>query len=250
MSNVIKFEINGTTNADQVTGRVKSSVSTLEKNFQAVAGKFKDFGKDLFMSFAAPMVIVNTLVSMISSAMEKAKQDAKDGVDLIAKGETIYATAEEKKTAAFFKAKAEREKEMALVEKGKEELGRTFSLTPEGREAFREFMDMGNNRLLAQMGMGGVVSYEGVYKNKDFQNFMVKKFIETPEGKAYKPIFDDKTSDKFKSPDGLNAVVGIGANPTLDAMTQQLEEQRKQTALLEQIAQGSPAKDFTKTENK
>ena len=47
MSNVIQFSINGDTNAEKVTERVKQSVSTLEKNMQGIESKFKNFGKDL-----------------------------------------------------------------------------------------------------------------------------------------------------------------------------------------------------------
>jgi hypothetical protein len=59
----------------------------------------------------------------------------------------------------------------------------------------------------------------------------------------------DKTSTNFKGPEGFSNVVGIGSNPVMEAMTAQLEEQRKQTALLQQIASpnGSVPADFTKS---
>ena len=55
----------------------------------------------------------------------------------------------------------------------------------------------------------------------------------------------------FKGPEGFSNVVGVGANPVIEAMTMQLEETRKQTALLEILANpggaGVPI-DFTKVE--
>jgi len=55
----------------------------------------------------------------------------------------------------------------------------------------------------------------------------------------------------FKGPEGFSNVVGVGANPVIEAMTMQLEETRKQTALLEILANpggGGVPIDFTKVE--
>ena len=53
----------------------------------------------------------------------------------------------------------------------------------------------------------------------------------------------DSKPTSFKGPEGFSKVVGVGANPVMEAMTAQLEEQRKQTALLERMANAgfSPA---------
>lgn len=52
----------------------------------------------------------------------------------------------------------------------------------------------------------------------------------------------------FAGSEGFSNVVGVGANPVLAAVTAQLDEQRKQTFLLQQIAMGGSytAPDFTK----
>jgi hypothetical protein len=85
----------------------------------------------------------------------------------------------------------------------------------------------------------------------------LRAFLNSEEGKAYKPLFEDNTAGptgptSFKTPEGFGNVVGVGANPVIEAMTMQLEEARKQTALLETISTSSgngggvPA-DFTKS---
>jgi len=54
----------------------------------------------------------------------------------------------------------------------------------------------------------------------------------------------------FKGPEGFSNVVGVGANPVMEAMTMQLEETRKQTALLEILARpagGGVPVDYTKS---
>jgi len=58
------------------------------------------------------------------------------------------------------------------------------------------------------------------------QDAALKAFLESPEGKAYKPIFEDKNADKagtFKGPEGFGNVVGVGANPVMEKMTHQNE---------------------------
>jgi hypothetical protein len=56
----------------------------------------------------------------------------------------------------------------------------------------------------------------------------------------------------FKGPEGFSNVIGVGPNPVMEAMNAQLEEQQKQTALLEKIANkdGAVPTDFTKTPQK
>ena len=57
-------------------------------------------------------------------------------------------------------------------------------------------------------------------------------------------------STSFRTPEGFGNIVGVGANPVMEAMTLQLEESRKQTALLENISRGSGGgvpTDFTKS---
>jgi len=87
----------------------------------------------------------------------------------------------------------------------------------------------------------------------------LKRFLESKEGQAYKPIFEQAVKNaaaaptgptSFKTPEGFGNVVGVGANPVMEAMTMQLEESRKQTALLENISRGSGGGvplDFTKS---
>lgn len=243
MSNVIKFSIDGDTNVEQVTNRAKTAVSGFDKQVEGIGKKFGSAFKDIFLGFAAPMVLLNNAISMISANIEKAKQDAQAGIDLMAKGETVYASAEEKKMANFFKAKKAREEEQAQVAKGKEDLGRDFAKTPEGQAAMRDFLNMGMNRSLVQVGQGGVVSYEAVFKSQAFQDFMVKRFVQTPAGAAYKPIFDSAGKDTFK-PEGLSSnVVGVGQSPGMAALNEQVRLQQEIAEMMRRIAEKYDAKE-------
>ena len=57
------------------------------------------------------------------------------------------------------------------------------------------------------------------------------------------------TVEAFKSPEGFSNVVGVGANPVIEAMSKQLEAQLEANRILESIAAGGSngaENDFTK----
>lgn len=235
-----------TSDVPEAMGKAKSAVVSFDKQVQDIGKKFSTAFKDLAFAFVAPLVIVNNLIGFITDAIAKAKQDAQEGLALLAKGETMYATDEEKKAANFFKAKKAREDEQESVMKGKAELARQFMGTAEGSALAGQYA----NRKGIYEPEGQALYFKTLAHDKMFQEEALKAFLASPEGKAYQPIFDNKSGEsaKYVAPQGVNAVVGMGNNAAMDAMTAQLEENRKQTMLLEQIANSSSytPPDFTK----
>jgi hypothetical protein len=86
----------------------------------------------------------------------------------------------------------------------------------------------------------------------EVQKKALQAFLSSPEGKKYASIFDAEKATKensFRAPEGFSNVVGVGANPVLQAMDEALTESKKQTGLLEQIATTTKVgnyDDFTK----
>jgi hypothetical protein len=169
------------------------------------------------------MVLLQGLISFISSSMAEAKKQAQEGLDLLAKGETTYATSEEKKMANFFKAKKAREDEQTSVEEGKKEMtARFLRETTQGQAMLSDYQRQVN----LATGTDAIVTAGQASGIKEMQDAALKAFLESPEGKAYKPIFDDKNAEKagtFKGPEGFGNVVGVGANPVMEKMTHQNE---------------------------
>jgi len=268
MSNVIQFSINGDTNAEKVTDRVKQSVSAMEKNMQGIENKFKSFGKDLFLSFAAPMVILNSAINMISSAIEKSRQQVQDALRDAEKGENKYlragtvASAREvsrRQQDALDRKNAKLAAEALAEEQMKE--GGFLGFGGEADAALRDYQlegeKMGGFESFKRDILGAMM-YFGISdasKNEDMQRILERRaqarVAESPEGKAEAAAAKqkeaaeltlakqkelDRQPTSFKGPDGFSNVIGVGANPVMEAMTAQLEEQRKQTALLEVMA--------------
>ena len=135
MAQSLEVNIKATSDIPQAMDKAKAATVGFSKQVDDIQKKFSTAFKDIFLGFTAPMVLIQGAIQMISSAIAKAKQDAKEGLDLISKGETIYANQEERQMAMFFKAKKAREDEIALVEKGKDELARRFMTeTEEGKQ--------------------------------------------------------------------------------------------------------------------
>ena len=238
----IKANIGVSTDVEQATRKTSNSVVSMAKQMEDVGKKFSTAGKDIFLGFFAPMAILQTVMSSVGDLLSKAKQDAKDGLELLAKGETIYASDEEKKAANFFRAKKRREEEQESVMKGQAELAKQFMDTAEGTKLAFEFA----NKKGITDPEGQQLYFRMLAHDKEFQKKALEAFLASPEGKAYQPIFEGKKD--FKGPEGFSNVVGVGANPVIEAMNAQLEEAQKQTALLQEIASKGPVSptDFTK----
>jgi hypothetical protein len=248
MAQDLTVNIKTTSDVPQAMDKAKSAASGFDKQVADIGKKFSTSFKDIFLGFAAPMVLLQGAISMIQTAIAKAKQDAKDGLDLLAKGETVYASSEEKKMAAFFKAKKEREAEEKMAKEGRRAIAAEFIKSKEGVEIAKKIGEERGAPITDELDLLMMP------KDPEFQKRALKAFLESEEGKKYKPIFEDKTAAAkaadFKGPEGFGNVIGVGPNPVMEAMNAQLEEAKKQTAALERIAAATPgalATDFTKT---
>jgi hypothetical protein len=265
MSNVVKYSINGDTNADQVTDKVKKSISNLEKNIEGINSKFKSFGKDLFLSFAAPMVLVTSALSLISKMIEEnqrkqeeATRAAIDGTnELISAEDRYWANKRDKQ-----KKSVESKEQAALA---REQITKDFLLNTTQGAALMQIKGAGEDptmpgwlKALKRISGGREQSAGRLAQSPEIQmavqsmltmmeqddpEVIAKKKAEEASAKqkeaADAQISMQKEVDKmpttFKGPEGFSNVVGVGANPVLEAMASQLEEAKKTNDLLAQL---------------
>lgn len=223
MSQDLTVNIKTTSDVPQAMGKASTAVTGFDKQLRDINTKFSNSFKDIFLGFAAPMVILQSLIGAISGAIEKAKQDAKEGMDLIAKGETIFATSDEAKMARFLKLKAATEKEAELVRVGRRKMTETFlTETEPGKKIVQDIVE--KQSLLSSVTR---ISPELLAKDPRYQDMALKAFLNSEEGKKYAPIFEAEQNQlkpgSFKGPDGFGTVVGVGANPVMEKMTRQNE---------------------------
>jgi len=220
MSQDLSVKIKTDSDVPQAMDKAGAAAKGFDKQLGDIGAKFSNSFKDIFLGFTAPMVILQSLIGAISSAIEKAKQDAKEGMDLIAKGETVFATTDEAKMARFLKAKAATEKEAEQVKAGRQQMTETF-LTE---------TDTGKKLLQAErekQGPDAFVNPKILSMVKEYQDMALEAFLNSDEGKKYASIFEDEQNKlkpgTFKGPEGFGSVIGVGANPVMEAMTKQVE---------------------------
>ena len=218
MAQDLTVNIKTTSDVPQAMEKSKSAVVSFSKQVEDIQKKFSTAFKDVFLGFVAPMIIVNKAMQMISERLEQARRVAAEGADLIAKGETVYATSDEKKLANFMKLKAADEKERAEVYAGMQKITEDYlTKTEEGKKVAKEITDKG--------GVEAELLNQRVY-SEDIRKKALDAFLNSEEGKKFKPIFDNKDAKKdttFKGPEGFSNVIGVGANPVMEAMNKQNE---------------------------
>jgi len=224
----LTVNIKTTSDVPQAMDKAGTAASGFDKQLGDIGKKFSNSFKDIFLGFAAPMVLLQGAISMISDAIAKAKQDAKEGLDLIAKGETVFATTEEKRMAILFKAKKQREEELRLIEAGKQEMTREFLTKTEAGKAMAQRMVSG-----AVAMQQPAPTIDQMSKMKDVQGEAIDRFLKSPEGAEYAKILAEEEAKKsaadqqkpgtFKGPEGFGSVIGVGANPVMEKMTRQNE---------------------------
>jgi hypothetical protein len=233
MAQDLTVNIKTTSDVPQAMEKSKTAVSGFDKQLADIGNKFKNSFKDIFLGFTAPMVILNGLMGMITSKIEEARRSAQEGFDLIASGETKFATSEQKKMANFLKVKAATEKEEKDVKEGKIEMTRKYLETDAGKKFLEDEAkerSKVSGRRERQLNPNTAVHYESIQKKA------LEAFLNSEEGKKFAPLFDDKGASKntqFKGPEGFGSVIGVGANPVMEAMTRQTEVLEEIKAVLE-----------------
>jgi hypothetical protein len=277
MSQDLTLNIKTTSDVPQAMDKAKLATVSFAKQVDDVSKKFSTAFKDIALSFLAPLVILNSAISAISSAIAKNKQEIKDAMAFAEKGESQYlrpgtvTSAREisgRKQDALDRKNAKLAAEAAAEEQAGE--GGFLGFGGEGDKALVQYASEGKGfldkvgRSFNAAGMFlGINSYS---KDTDMQDVLERRsqsrVVDSPEEIARVKLKGDaaaqKTSDDaakakgttFKGPEGFSNVVGVGANPVMEAMTMQLEETRKQTALLEAIVNkgsGGVPVDYTKS---
>jgi len=276
MAQDLTVNIKTTSDVPQAMDKAKAATVSFGKQVDDIGKKFSMAFKDIAFAFVAPLVILNSAISAISASIAKNKQDIQDAMAFAEKGESKYlrsgtvTSAREvasRKQDALDRENAKLAAQALAREQGQQGAG-TFSQS-EAEKAMETYVAEGKGfwnttgRLLDTAGMQlGLNDYA---KNEEMQKILERRATgrvdASPEEKARveaeattaaQRASDDAAKAKgttFKGPEGFSNVVGVGANPVIEAMTMQLEETRKQTALLEVIARpagGGVPVDFTK----
>jgi hypothetical protein len=241
MAQDLTVNIKTTSDVPAAMDRAKTATVGFGKQVDNIQKKFSMAFKDVFLSFLGPLALLGVAMNYIGKLIddnrkkhEDANQAAIDSTNALMSAEDIY-----------WANKRNNEK------KGKETLAEAKTTREDTTEQFINEDIRGKKiarRLLNKIPGEAIMGYEAKSLSKspavqaEVQAFIAEDIKNNPAAGA------NLKATNFKGPEGFSNVVGVGANPVMEAMNAQLEEQRKQTELLGQIAnQGQgQSRDFTK----
>ena len=248
MAQSLELNIKTTSDVPQAMDKAKAATTGFGKQVEDIQKKFSTAFKDIALGFIAPMVIVQNILGMIKADIEKAKQDAKEGLDLIAKGDTQFATSQQKRQASFVQYRIAQQEEEQKVRLGAQKIYEDFLNTREGQGIYNKYLP----QFSGPEGEATMFTISEMAQTKKVRD-EIEAWFKANQDKLVVPGDAQKTkAADFKGPEGFSNVVGVGANPVIEAMNAQLEEQRKQTGLLQNLVDRNPfmSEDFTKTPQK
>lgn len=255
MSRTLEYQLKGKSDVEQVVGRAQKSmkdfgkqvesmgqqasktpVSNLEKNLQGIASRFKMAGKDLFLSFFGPMVLLNTALNFISGQIEQRRRQIEDARKFAEESESKFLKPETKGMAQEIKARSQEkeEKRMAaeaekqiLIDMLSDELGRPGFSLQSGVDLAKGLKGYDVAQILLSKLFGteeGVLSdiLEDPQKREHIKSFLMKQGASQPTTTAKQELSADA-----KAVSGN--VIGVGQSPVIAAMNEH-------TKLLEEIA--------------
>ena len=209
MAQSLEVNIKTTSDVPQAMDKAKAAVGGFSSQIDGIQKKFSTAFKDVALGFIAPMIIVQQVISTISSLILEAKQLAADGINIIAKGDTKFASMEEAKMAQFFKTKEALEKEAASVEAGRRKITLDFiNKTTAGQELLRQ-------ERRKQTGYEDVLEPGVMASIPQFQKIALDAFLNSDEGKKFKPIFEEKKAAADTGSMLGSGVIGVGASPQI-----------------------------------
>jgi len=249
--------------------KAKKATVSFDKQVEDIGKKFSTAFKDITLGFLAPMVLLNSAISAISSAIDKAKQDAKDIVDFAAKGESVFADKGAGEMARAANRIVATNKDKSMSKKQRSEAAQAFMDAGddgtifgdnETNRALKQYLDEGEGKSFAERmrrktkHMSMFLGFTNIAQDPEMQDVLTRRAeLSNARAEAFSdnPNAKPQPRSNYSAPQGVNSVVGMGNNAALQAQIEQLDEARKQTMLLEQIAgAGSHTPpDFTKPAN-
>ena len=248
MAQDLTVNIKTTSDVPQAIGRAQTVLTGFQRQLDGIQRKFGMAFKEIFISFLGPLALVYGAISLITKLIADQQQKREDANRAAIDGTNELMSAEDR----YYSRKRDNEKK---AKENKEQAGLTRE---EITKAFLLMDPIG--RGIMQIKGSGEQNRPGFLKplaatSLEEEATLLSKIPEIQS--AVQLAIREQARDKplavkedknFKGPEGFSNVIGVGANPVMEAMNAQLEETQKQTALLEKIAspEGGVPKDFTK----
>jgi hypothetical protein len=250
MAQDLTVNIKTTSDVPQAMDKAKKATEGMAKQVEDIKKKFGTAFKDIFLSIAGPMALFGLLTRTVSDYFDKIKQKQEEANKAAIDGVNERIAAED----VYYARKVARIKEDKLkADQAKQQPETTAYEFLMNDPRAKSIFGFDAKSKVPAFGMGGQTVSEQraefAAKNPELQERIRKILAEdmAKEGPISESI-KQKSSD-FKGPEGFSNVIGVGANPVMEAMNAQLEETKKTNLILQNLVDRNPfiSTDFTKT---
>lgn len=230
MARPVEYEIKGKSDVEQVTGRAKKSMSSMQIAIEGLNKSFQNFGKNVLVGMLNPTMLLFKGIDMLTEAYKKWNETAADGVEKIASGETIYANENFQKVAQHFKRIAEDRKEAEqFMEESRRLTHSILTETEVGQQYLQELRETGKVSMLTPAIFAAM--------DPDIQMEAVRRFAQANPGIK----LDKKEEEKKESGSLGSGVIGVGQSIQDIAAKEQTDIQRQ---ILEMLRSAMPQERF------
>jgi hypothetical protein len=252
MAQSLEVNIKTTSDVPQAMDKAKTATVSFGRQVEDIQKKFSTAFKDVFLSFLGPMALLGVALNFISRKIEENQKKSQEANQAAIDGTNELISAEER----YYQTKRANEKK-AVEDAEQAKLSReqtTFEFMqndPRGRKIYQDYV-AGRIGDTSRNDVGDRNRKFNAKYDAEVQAAVAALLAEDAKKNPIKIKGADGKVENFKGPEGFGNVIGVGPNPVMEAMNAQLEEQQKQTALLEKIANkdGAVPQDFTKTPQK
>ena len=243
MAQDLTVNIKTTSDVPQAMDRAKSATVGFGKQVEDIQKKFSMAFKDVFLSFLGPLALLGIAINYIGKLIDENRKKNEDANRAAIEGTNELMSAEDK----YYANKLNKEKELReTTEEAKTQRETTtqefLEKDPRGQAMLKE---------LQFKSMSDPVGQVAFRKQKVIQDqvqaIIAEDMKKNPTAGA---TAGKEAAAAFKGPEGFSNVVGVGANPVIEAMAEQTEIAKQQLAVLQQIANGAGGGvpvDFTKS---
>ena len=252
MAQDLTVNIKTTSDVPQAMDKAKAATSGFGKQVEDIQKKFGTGFKDIFLRFLAPMALINAAIQTIQASFEKQRQNMAEALAFAELGESKFISAEARYLSAEKKRRAA-EGSPGKAQMGEEELIKDFLQNDPRTAGIFQKISPGTVAGMAQAQVRGSIPFIGQGGDEAMLAFAVKNMeirkavLDIIRADMGKGVQSGKETN-FKGPEGFSNVVGVGANPVMEAMAAQTEIALQQLAELQKLnAKGTDTQtDFTK----
>ena len=231
MAQDLTVNIKTTSDVPQAMDKAKAATVSFGKQVDDIQKKFSMAFKDVFLSFLGPLALLGIAMNYIGKLIDDNRQKHEDANKAAIEGTNALMSAEDK----YYANKLNNEK------KSKEQIEEAKVAREDVTQAFLENDPRGKaimDEIKAAMPPGMAAGASGLARNTAQSKAMQDRVqaILAPEAAAAGLGGTGSIGKAFKSPEGFSNVIGVGANPVLEAMAIQIDEAKKTNELLSMIA--------------